>query len=190
MTKCEPYWASGSLWTSPLPAWKATRRPLCPHSDPEEPCFPPCLPQPRSCSVGWGGLLLASPWRARAAASQQNGMAVESALLIIITTVVFVLITRGQVEQNQTLRPQGVKCMRCTLLRHCSSPLNHSPWKKNNTATLLCTLSLTPVPAVTVLYLEKLSRKCHCSYGDTDDVWESWLIFRVLKGNATFPQNN
>ena len=130
MTKCEPYWASGSLWTSPLPAWKATRRPLCPHSDPEEPCFPPCLPQPRSCSVGWGGLLLASPWRARAAASQQNGMAVESALLIIITTVVFVLITRGQVEQNQTLRPQGVKCMRCTLLRHCSSPLNHSPWKK------------------------------------------------------------
>ena len=42
--------------------------------------------------------------------------------------------------------------------------------KKPTQQALLCTLSLTPVPAVTVLYLEKLSRKCHCCYGDTDDV--------------------
>lgn len=54
---------------------------------------------------------------------------------------------------------------------------------------LLCALSLTPVPAVTGLYVEKLSRK-YCCYDDTDDVLESWLIFRVLKGNATFSQNN
>lgn len=41
--------------------------------------------------------------------------------------------------------------------------------KKPTQQVLLRTLSLTPVPAVTVLYLEKLSRK-YCCYDDTDDV--------------------
>lgn len=50
--------------------------------------------------MGWRGPLLASPWVVRAAGLEQNRTAIESVLLIIIITVVFVVITRGQMKQN------------------------------------------------------------------------------------------
>lgn len=50
--------------------------------------------------MGWRGPLLASPWVVRAAGLEQNRRAIESALLIIIITFVFIVITRGQMEQN------------------------------------------------------------------------------------------